>query len=265
MINILRLDYKSCIKNKNIKISLSLLLSLSLLHFLSVFIFIYKNKYSQIPYPYDLTILSGGFGTEFFNLYSILIPFVSCIIYSDCYIKDFNDGPINFILTKTSKLKYIISKLITIAIFSFLVIFITLMINIILIYTIIPLINKNYIIYADQHNHNILNTLKNNSPYVYNVFLAFVNSIIGSAISIFCYSISFTFNNIKNVLLFLITYVFFFLYSMIVEILNANWLSLYFYQSGYGSFNGFLITIFIWLSISICIIFINYFKRDISI
>ena len=193
MIKLLKLDFKRAIFSRQFTIVVAIGILIAVLHVCIEVLPYYKYYPEGASYfsPFVKWISIDGFST-FALLFFMIFSFLASITYSDSYFIDKNSGFIKNIYTKVNKRDYFLSKYITNFIIGGISVIIPLLINMYLVFMIIPSI-KPSIFDSSLGVKEMFSNIYYNNPYIYiyiYVFICFmfggVFSSIGLAFSIFC-------------------------------------------------------------------------------
>lgn len=224
-----------------------------------------KNYYgielSWVRSAYKCGILTNEIGMFTNQFFGTLFPLLVCVAVSDVFCNENEMGITNFIYSRISPKKNIMSKAYAVIIVSFLISFIPLIINFLLTFTAFPLqgyycTNATYLTLTSPEEGRVLGYLEMFYPYINCLIFILIRCFIGVALALFAFALSLLKSLNKYVILFS-GMVYFLLYSCIVglpvfnnTVVNTDIFTI----NGYGS--GLMIFVFIILSclISFCMI-----------
>lgn len=197
MLNLVKVEIGKCIKRKEFALVILLIVIAIASDFTFTCIRFWGSKYSGLLSAYDATIITNIVKTPLYPIFSVLLPLTVSIIYSDSYLEEDINGISNFINTRTSRNKNIISKAIAISIISFSITLIPLLINQVLALIAFPIQGHNgfglpdykKLLYIDKGI--ILHELKNYNPYINNIVFMVIRSIAAVSFALISYGCSF--------------------------------------------------------------------------
>ena len=216
-----------------------------------------KNYYgvelSWVRSAYKCGILNNEIGMFTNQFFGTLFPLMVCVGVSDVFCTENAMGITNFIYSRTTPKKNILSKIIAVILVSFFMTFISLMANFLLTFTAFPLqgfycSNASYLTLTYPEEGRIFGYLEMFYPYFNCIVYILIRCVIGSTLAVFSFSLSLLKIFNRYVILFsaMIYYV---LYSSVSglplfsnTIVNTNIFSI----NGYGS--GWMICAFLLFS-----------------
>ncbi|MDR0886131.1 MAG: hypothetical protein LBN22_07230 [Clostridiales Family XIII bacterium] len=223
---------------------------------------------STIPSAYDLIIINNDFGTPASMIFSTFIFFLAIsIISSDILFDEVRIGLSSSIITRESTKKYIVSKMMAIAITVFFITIIPLFINQLLSVIAFPVQGKvsgvityNELMPADPDR--ILSYLENFHPYINIVIFILLRGIAATVTALFAFSLTFI-EHVSKFFILLAPMLYYICYSIIksfiqdlisdtraqeivdTDILNVN---------GYGSIYAMIFFLLIQIIIGVMVI-----------
>ncbi|KML23304.1 MULTISPECIES: hypothetical protein [Priestia] len=262
MINVLKLELKSCMKRKEIHFVLSFLILLSVAAFIAESIPFYESNMRFIRSAYETTILQGVYANPFRNTLLFIIPLVAATVFSDSFFIDYRMGVYKNILTRSDKKTYLIAKYIVTFIMTFMVFFIGLLINQLLCFITFPLngFDNNsslppYDIGLQNFNNKALfDLLRLESPLFYNLTFIFIISLFAGLISLVTYSVYFLCLNKNRIIGIMSIFIIYIVINIGLPILGLNEFSL-FNQLNPGH-EGNFIQMIVWI---VVLLFISFY------
>ncbi|WP_102401895.1 hypothetical protein [Haloimpatiens massiliensis] len=225
MIKLVKLEICKCIKRTEFKIAFSAVFCAVFLDYAILCKGYYGAALSKVMSAYDGIILTNLVKTPLSPIVGILLPLTVSFIYSDSYLQERNWGLSNFINTRISKNKYILAKAIAIAIVSFFIIFIPLIMNMLLAIIAFPIQGHNTFGLPDYKKLSyidpgiILNRLKTYYPYI-NIFIfIIIRSLFASSFALISFGMSFL-NRINKYLVILSSMVINILFMVSTDVLS---------------------------------------------
>ncbi|MCY6959660.1 hypothetical protein [Clostridium brassicae] len=263
MINLIKLDFENCFRSVKFRLCFLFLYCISIFSFLTVSIMTYKQSSLQLNFTYKMGIIQGVGQRSVFQLILLLLPLITCGIYSDSFIYERDKNIISHYLTRTCKLKYFISKIFSIFIIVFFSIFFVLSINELLIFLEIPNIGVNhgygitvYQLKSDADSF-FLSSIYTAHPYLYNYLLILITSLYAALVAVIGFNISLLFHMKKITL-----YIYMFLGVHLISFILPEQFQIYNYiQSIPGTFKNFVITLIGWIAIAFISGVIGIFKE----
>lgn len=190
-----------------------------------------RNVDLSMMYSAD-SVYAGNSLAQVFDIFSKLFPFLVIFPFSFSYIDDRNLKIHSYLLSRTTKRDYYLSKMINCFIGTFIIIFIPFLINLLLCHLTFP---QNHNTFFGEYNwRNYFRSLVGSnvdvdintkytglsflklylySPFLYNIFYNFLLSSFAGLMGIFSLSCSFIIKKYK-ILLFIPTYLIFYLGSI---------------------------------------------------
>lgn len=177
MQKLLLIEVRNCIKRLEFKLMLLCLFIISIGTFWVDCYNYYGRNLCNLRSAYELGIIQSLNFKIILQLLIVILPIISCVIYSDSYYKDYKSGIYKTILTKVEKMNYFLSKAVVNFFITFLVFFIPLVINQILYCIAFPCKGyfNNYglpyydIGYTNFNSLYVLDLLRIKSPLLYNL------------------------------------------------------------------------------------------------
>lgn len=196
MIRLIKLEIIKCIKRTEFKIASIAVFCAIFLDYIILCKGYYGSALSKVMSASNGTILTNLVKTPLSPIIGILLPLTVSIVYSDSYLEERKWGLTNFINTRISKEKYILAKAISIAIVSFLIIFIPLLINELLAIIAFPIQGHNTFGLPDYKKLSyidpgiILNKLQIYYPYTNILIFIIIRSLFASSFALISFGIS---------------------------------------------------------------------------
>lgn len=179
MINLLKLDFKRAIYNKNF-LTVSLIgILLAICHFfMEVFPMIefYENG-SSIFSPFLKWIIYDDFSI-YASMLLIIFPILASIPYADSYWIDLNSGFVKNLYVRTSKYNYLISRYITNFIIGGISVLIPLIVSLYLLFMTVPAVPPSIFSQTDIAKEMFSNIFYNH-PYIYILIYLFMYFMFG--------------------------------------------------------------------------------------
>lgn len=216
-----------------------------------------KNYYgielSWVRSAYKCGILTNEIGMFTKQFFCTLFPLLICVAVSDVFCTENEMGITNFIYSRISVKKNIMSKIYALIIVSFLISFIPLITNFLLTFTAFPLqgyycTNATYLTLTSPEEGRILGYLEMFYPYMNCLIFILIRCVIGVTLALFAFALSLL-KSLNKYLILFSGMVYYLLYSCIVglpvftdTVVNTD----IFVINGYGS--GWMIFVFILLS-----------------
>lgn len=222
---LLIVEFKNCMKRTEFLIAL-------LIMFLSIFvdfILLCKNYYglglSDIISAKNAMIITNNLKSPLCYVYSILLPIITSLIYSDSYIMEKNYGISNMIYTRVNKAKSIWIKGIAVFLVSFFVVLIPLIVEFVFVIIVLPLqghynlglASYKELIYFDPNK--VLIRLATYRPYTNLIVFIFIRAAFGAVFSLFSYSISF-FKKVNRYIVIISSFFTYFIISILCDTLS---------------------------------------------
>lgn len=211
----------------------------------------YGMEISWVRSAYQCGILKNDVPLFTRQFFTTLFPILASIAASDLYYEEQKLGINDFLYTRTSKIKNIGIKIISIAIVVFLIIFIPMMINFGLTLTAFPLqgyycTNSAYLTLQTPEKGRIFGYLETYYPY-FNIFIyIIIRCILGVSMALISFSISLL-NLFNRYIVLLSGMVLYFLYTFITKIPPSKILNTdIFGVNTYG--NGWMIAVYLAIS-----------------
>ena len=183
-------------------------------------------------------ILTNTLKSPLCYIFSLILPIITSLIYSDSYIIDKSSGINNMIYTRVNKSRYIRTKGLAVFLISFISVLLPLIIEYIFVLAVFPLqghFNLGLASYKDliyTDSNRILIKLATYKPYLNLLLFIVIRAAFGGVFSLFAYGISF----VKNANRYIVIISSFIAY-LAVSIL-CNTLSKVIYSKQYSLFFG---------------------------
>lgn len=199
MKEILMIDYKNIINSTKFKLISLIIFSIPAIGFLLTCKFYYGFPENLIRSSLEENFMFGMVCRHLKLWFILLLPMLSMILCSDIYIEQYRNGVYKYILTKTSKRNYIISKIIVVFTLTFGVMFISLIINQILFCVAFPIdaldnaraLPSYDIGYYNYSQTGFLDLLRLKNRFLYNLFFIGLFSLVSGLYSLVSLSVSF--------------------------------------------------------------------------
>lgn len=261
------LEYKRFLKSKRFNLIFLFLLMVILSSFTySCYIF-YGDNLSSIRASYEMSIIQGIPSSFARSTLIVLLPLISSIIYSDSYSQEHSTGVYINIVTKISRKKYLLAKILANFSIVFVMLFSLLCINELLTFIAFPLqgYDSNFLFPSYSiisHKSWFLDTLRLSKPYAFNFIIILNFCLISSFISTITLILTF-FNRYKWIVNCFIVFISYIALMILSHILNIPKFSLTSYISfpAIGDIYSLFLLILI-LSILILGIFLQALRRD---
>lgn len=245
------LEYKRLLTDKKFKLIFLIFLSLILASFTYTCYTVYGENLSSIRAYYEMSIIQGIPSSFIRSALIILLPLISSIIYSDSYYQEYSTGVYKNIVTKISRKKYLLSKIIVNFSIVFFILFFLLFINELLTLITFPLqgYDSNFSLPSYSiitHNEWFLDILRLSKPYLYNIVIIFnfclISSILSTLTLVLCFS-----NTKKWLINCFSVFIFYITLMILSQILKIPQLSFssYIVFPAVGNIQSFLIIILI--------------------
>ena len=268
MYNILKLDIKNCLNSYKFKVNFFILIIISIFTFILTCNYYYCSNSIFVPPSYKTGFISNNAIKYGFFLFLTIMPLLVCFIYSDSYEVELKKKINTAIITRCGRKKYLISKMLTISIITFLSIFLVMSLTELLSY--FTFSNKGsftggYMFYdlKSSYDPNVfLSNIKLNNPYLFIFILILINSLYAAILAAFTFSLTIILK-FRSIFIIIGTTIFNLALELILAKLNIyNNFSIQMYQQGGpGTLTGFFILISVWI-LTIAIIFIFGIKKD---
>lgn len=270
MYNMLINEFKKLFNRNEFYIVLTASIILIMVFFILTAITLYKNFSSELSSAYQLWI---GYDNTKFNFikhtyYLFFLTLPASMAFAGTYYEDKKNCVINFIITRSKKSLYIVSKGIVVFFSGFIVVFLPLLLHQLLWVVALPIYTPSEVIDGTPVYDKFFLTkfyfeeLHQFNPYLHNLLYILLDSLFGGAIAVFSYAISFIKNVNKYIILILPT-VLFFSQNFLFALLGMANYSLSYYLYATTGINGldyrmFIFSITILLIVSLFIIFLSY-------
>lgn len=200
--NVLKMNLKNLLKSREFYICL--LISFVCFTFPCVSNYIYMFSLDQMElcpaYIYFPMYAVDSFGntfSQYFIIFSFIIPFLCCLSFSSCF---YNESKINLapiIITKAGKKHYFLSQSLAVFIGGLCIVLIPLLINFFATLIIAPISTNmpptgGFPDYVDENSkRSFTSYLVYTHPYLYNILISITASIVGGCFAVFSYAFSF--------------------------------------------------------------------------
>lgn len=199
--NIIKAEFLACFKRKEIHFVMLFLVALSLLSYSMECIAFYGSEMRFIRSSNESTLLLGVYASSVMSMILLMLPLISSLIYSDSLYKDYHNGVTKVILTRVRKSDYILSKAVVVFVSSFVIFFIGLLINLIIVKVTFPTVGFDNIYSLPPYDIGIqnfdgnffLDFIRVQSPFVFNIIILLILSFFSGLISLFTYGVYFLF------------------------------------------------------------------------
>lgn len=199
MKQILLLDYKTIINSKKFILISLIIFSIPTIGFLLSCRFYYSLPINFIRSSLEENFIGGMVCRHLKLMFILILPILSMMLCSDLYIQQYKNGTYKYILTKTSKFNYIISKIIVVFTLTFFVIFISLLINQILFCIAFPIngidnaraLPSFDIGYSNYSESSFLDLLRLKNRFIYNITFFAIFGMVAGLYALISLSISF--------------------------------------------------------------------------
>lgn len=194
MVNLIKTDLKVLFSRIEFKLALFFAIFLVCGHFIFMCIRFYGKDISDVFQASDFFIQGSGiFGTL---LYGFLFPLIAAFSYSDIFLVEKSNNLYTYYVTRTTKAKYFISKIITVSISGSIIILIPLLISFILSFILGPVHNNidstnvpsDY--YQPITDSIMFPSIYVSNPYVHNIIFIIIPCIFGVLFALFSFAIS---------------------------------------------------------------------------
>lgn len=119
MFAIFKMEFANCIKRNEFRLIFLILLIMNLYSFINTSIIVRGMNLSALRSGFEMSILIHPYGQSVLMTILFVLPLLSSVIYSDSYITDVKSGTYTFLVTRTNKNTYIISKAMIVVISTF--------------------------------------------------------------------------------------------------------------------------------------------------
>lgn len=266
--NIIKLEFSNCINSKRFKIMFSILFGISIASFLITALHYYGSFSYSVNVTSLMGMLQGSRSRTILFFFISAMPFIVGFIYSDSYYIERKSGINVALYMRSGRKKYLLSKLIVIAIVSFASVFFVLFINELL--TFITYNNKGsdiegMTIYQYKNRYiaeYFLANLSINKPLLFTFILIIVNSLYASIMAMLSYGLTLIIK-IKGIAVITLVSIGNYLLNILIAIIGLERkFSMPMYQTGAaGNVIAFSILIISWIII-IGIIFSIGIRKD---
>lgn len=194
--NIIKLEFSNCINSSRFKIMFSILFGISIAGFLITALFYYGSFSYTVSVPSLMGMLQGSRSRTILFFFISAMPFIVGFMYSDSYYIESKNGINVSLYMRSGRKKYLLSKLIVIAIISFVSVFFILFINELL--TFITYNNKGSDIegmtvyqYSNRYiAEYFLSNISVHKPLLFTFILILINSLYAAIMAIVSYSLT---------------------------------------------------------------------------
>jgi hypothetical protein len=250
---LIKIDLKNCLSSEKFKLCFLFLLSISLLSFIGAGLESFMANSLQLDFSYKMGIMQGSSGRSALNFILLIVPLIVCVMYSDSFIYEKDMNIYVYFFLRASKLKYFLSKIITIFIVVFFTLISTLSINEILTVIAIPNIGANngygipaYLLKANA-SRLFLENIYYSHLYLYNFLLILITAFYGALIAVIGFNLSLILK-LRKVTLF----IYMFLGVHLTLLVLPSRFQIYEYiQASPGKLSDFIITLTGWIMICI--------------
>ena len=255
----LMIDYKNVLNSTKFKVISFIIFSIPIIGFLLSCKFYYGLPENFIRSSLEENFLFGMVCRHLKLWFILLLPILSMILCSDIYIEQYKNGVYKYILTKTSKTNYIISKIIVVFTITFSVVFVSLLISQVLFCITFPINGLDNaralpsfdIGYLNYSETNFLDLLRLKNRFLYNIAFYGIFALISALYSIISLSISFFIKKSKISIVF--SFIIFLGIYIAFMTLGLQEYHLNYYLDGYNKGNIFF---YEWLLFLVSISFI---------
>ena len=198
---IIKMELLSCFKRKEIHFVMLFLIILSLLAYGMECIAFYGSEMSFIRSSNESTIFSGVYSGSIRYTILLMLPFISSLIFSDSFYRDYHSGVFKGIVTRVRKSDYILSQATVVFLSTFLTFFIALFLNLVIVKVTFPAVgfDNNYGIppydigIQNFDEKSFLDFMRIQSPFGFNLLNLFILSFFAGLLSLFTYGLYFLF------------------------------------------------------------------------
>ncbi|MGN0396047.1 MAG: hypothetical protein ACI4EF_11855 [Coprococcus sp.] len=214
---------------------------------------------THIRGAYKYTILNNMCSFVTSQIFLNLLPVVACLIGSDIYFEEYSLGITNFVYSRESKKKDIISKAIALVFVVFFVVFSVLMINLFLSLLTFPLqghasANTTYLTLCEPEANRILSWLEAYHPYINIIVFMFFRSIMAALFALFAFAFSLM-NKGNRYIILLTGFIYDIIYENIMGIPNSNFFNTNIMGvNTYGSVWAIVLFLVITFVVSLCML-----------
>lgn len=262
-------EIKKIIYRKQFLIIATIFFAASITDFLITCKNYYGVEISWVRSAYKCGILTNEIGLFTGQFFTTLFPLMVCVGTADVFCMERELGIGNFICTRATLRKNILSKSAAVIIVSFFMTFIPLMINFLLTFTAFPMqghycTNASYLTLTSPEEGRILGYLEMFYPYCNYLVYLLIRCIVGTVLALFAFSLSVLKCFSKYVILFS-GWVYYLCYSCVLglpcwgdTVVNTE----IFEINGYGS--GWMILVFLLFTAAVSSVLLNLgMKREI--
>lgn len=192
------IEILNCLNSKRFKAIFSMMFGIIIIAFLFTCKKYYNADIMNVRSATEMSFIQGIPSGYFKVLFIMILPLSASFVYSDSFYIEKRSGVYKSIITRVDKKKYLVSKLISIAVVVFFSVFITLLLNEILTYITFPIkgFDNNYgraafdINYGNYTKDYFLDLLRLSNPYLYNMSFILINSIFAAIMAMLSYSLT---------------------------------------------------------------------------
>src|SRR5699024_10069619 len=201
MMNLIKMESINCFKRKELHFIFLFMIVISIVAFCIECLSFYGTYMKFIRTFSESSILQGTYAGSVRKTLLLIIPLLSSLIYSDSLHVDFNNGVLKSIATRESIDKYIMSKSIVIVVYSFLVLFLALTVNLLLVSIVFPKEGLDNMYSLPPYDISLINYSKENfldiirigSPLLFDFISICIISLFAGLLSLFSFAIYFWF------------------------------------------------------------------------
>ncbi len=224
------LEIKKIIKTKEYMVIFAIMYIFMIMDFIILCSMFYGKGLSEVYSAHNMNVMYNISRSPFRILYHILLPV--CVGFMGCstYAQDRKNKMNNYIITRTSRQKYIINKGISIFLVASLTVFLLLMINLLFAVIAFPIYGYNLhgvqmnFIFADPHGTALFGELQYENPYLGLCIFIALRALFAGILGLEAYGLSmFIRNKYVNIFsAFIIHNVFTFVENIFGEALNMS-------------------------------------------
>jgi hypothetical protein len=270
MKNVLITEFKKSMQSLNFKVAFTIIFAICMYQYIFICQYYEGDGLGSIRSAYELSIMTGNrTGFLFGNIVS-LMPLLACFIYADSYAHDRKSNVLTSIVTRVSKKTYVIAKGIAVFVTAFVVFFVPLFINQLLMMVTFPQkgIDNKYaspvfdIGYTNYHPDYLFDLIRVEHPFAYNLIYMFLISLFAGLIALIGLVISFKFNRNRFIPI-IIPFILYMFWTYFIEIVGLSEYSIRNHISPGPYAEGWqLIILIIALYVPIVIAYRKYEKSD---
>lgn len=259
MKDILLFDLKNCFNNMKFKIVSIIILLIPIIGFILDCRFCYGLNGIFIRSYSDMSFLNSLHMVSIKNWYIIIMPLVMFLLCSDIYSIEYNSGVYKNILTKISRKKYFISKIIIVFSITFVIVLFSLCFNYFLSYITYPSVAFDkpsglpaFAIDKEFRSFGLFDMLRIQHRFIYDSIFILIFSLVAGLYSLLGLIVSFFIKDSKKAIIG--TFALFTIFNQLILAIVGNGYSINDYLQGFTK--GTYIFI-IWIIIFIVIITIG--------